>query len=237
MTAYRPVAEKLVAALGLEPAPVAVAFVDRAPEGVPVLDRAHPSACSLWRAAEAGLFFAPAAAHGNCPVGAFTMGFDLPEATAAELNRLVGAMVQSAYLKPDEAAAIPTVAGSAAGILYGPLADFLQAPDAVLVWLTPAQAMVWGEASGGAEWCGRPDGASGRPTCAAIPLALRENRPALSFGCMGMRVFTRIPDDRLLGVIPATRLDAFAEALRSAAAVNATMAAFYREREAALGAA
>jgi len=57
---YAQLAADLVAKLELESPPVALAFVDAPPPGVPVLDRAGPSACTFWRWAEAEAFYAEA---------------------------------------------------------------------------------------------------------------------------------------------------------------------------------
>lgn len=231
----RTLAAALTKNLELALPPVALAFRDEAPAGVPTSDAVVPSACAFWRQAEAGLFFAPAERHSNCPIGAFVMGFELSDPTVQELQELVGRMTACGYVGAEEPGAIPIDQRHAKGILYGPLADFPETPDAALLWLTPVQAMIWGEASGGARWGGREaNTVFGRPACAAIPASLNGGRPTLSFGCIGMRTFTGIPEDRMLAVIPGDRLVEFNQAAAEAAAVNETMGAFYRERLEAL---
>src|SRR3954470_2070215 len=79
-------ADRIAALLELELPPVALAFVDEAPDGVESTDAVVPSACAFWRRAEEGVFYAPAEAHFNCPVGAMVMGFDLPEPVQANLG-------------------------------------------------------------------------------------------------------------------------------------------------------
>ena len=223
--------------LGLDLPPVALAFHDTAPAGVAVTDDIVPSACAFWRKAEAGVFFAPVARHANCPIGAFVMGFELGDALMAELQSLIGEMTACGYVHRDEPAKIPVNRRKAAGILYGPLAAFPGEPDAVLVWLTPTQAMIWSEATGGAAWTGSPPtNVFGRPACAAIPAALDKGGPALSLGCMGMRTFTAIPADRMLAVIPGPQLADFAKAIAETTGVNRAMRRFYEGRLAALGA-
>jgi uncharacterized protein (DUF169 family) len=233
------IADRLVDSLGLDAPPVALAFVDAAPAGCAVDTVPAPSACSFWRRAEQGLFFAPAASHFNCPVGAMVMGFDLPQPVSAELQNLVGMMTACGYIAPDEPGSIPVRAAAGApapgGILYGPLADFPIAPDAVLAWLTPAQAMLWSEAAGSSVWgSSAPAIVSGRPACAAIPKSLAESRSALSLGCAGMRTFTGIADRYLLAVQPGSGLAAFAEALAGMRGTNDRMEAFYADRLAAV---
>jgi uncharacterized protein (DUF169 family) len=226
----------LTAELDLDIVPVALACVDSPPAGVRVMEEVKPSACSLWREAEKGLFYAPAASHFNCPVGAMVMGFELPQAVSAELMQLVGTMTQCGYIAAEEPGKIPTHARKGAkGVLYGPLAAFPLAPDALLLWLTPAQAMIAAEGIGGAAWgTDTPATVYGRPACAAIPQALQASRPTLSLGCMGMRTFTGIGAERMLAVVPGSAIESFAQAVERSSAVNAGMGAFYRNRAAAL---
>lgn len=228
-------AAALTKTLELALPPIALAFRDGPPPGVAVTDAVVPSACAFWRHAETGVFFAPAERHATCPIGAFVMGFELSEPTVQELQELVGRMTACGYVHADEPGAMPVDQHGAKGILYGPLAEFPEAPDVVLLWLTPSQAMIWGEASGGARW-GGPEANTvfGRPACAAIPASLNGGRPTLSFGCIGMRTFTGIPADRMLAVIPGARLVEFSQAAAQAASLNETMGTFYRERLEAL---
>lgn len=228
-------AERLTATLALDIPPIGLTFTNEPPEGVPASDRVVPSACSFWRQAEQSVFYAPAESHFNCPVGAMVMGFEMPEDIQQQLGGLVGSMAECSYLDPAEAAHIPTVSPSAKGILYGPLRDLPAAPDAVLLWLTPRQMMIYNEAAGAASWTQGPPLMTGRPACAAIPTAMSGNSPAMSLGCAGMRTFTGIRDDRLLAVIPGTLMESFIGALEKIAAANQTMFSFYEERKAAIG--
>ncbi|HZQ35638.1 MAG TPA: DUF169 domain-containing protein [Dehalococcoidia bacterium] len=229
----REVAQRLTDALGLETPPVALRFAEAAPAGVPEPAADVPSACSFWRTAEQGVFFAPAAAHYHCPIGAVTMGFDLPEGVQQELMAAVGLMNEAEYLSPAEPAQIPSTGKGAAGIVYGPLAAFPLDPDLVLLWLTPRQAMLVNEAAGGARWTAEPLTVRGRPACAALPLALSGERATLSLGCMGMRTFTEIADDRLLIVLPGEQAGALAESLQAVAQANARMQQYYLQKRAA----
>jgi uncharacterized protein (DUF169 family) len=228
-------AQDLASKLGASQPPVALAFAASPPPGIAAFDGVVPSACAFWRKAEAGVFFAPAESHFNCPIGSMVMGFDLPKPVSDELMGLVGTMTACGYVGGDEPAKIPVSKKKAAGILYGPLAQFPVEPDAVLLWLTPAQAMIWSEAAGGASWSGSaPTTVFGRPGCAAIPSAIGGPTPSLSFGCAGMRTFTEIGDDRMLAVIPGARLAAFVESLAKTRGVNDAMETFYRDRKASV---
>lgn len=230
------IAARLTGALALDIAPVALTFLDVPPAGVASIQVAKPSACSFWREAEKGVFFASAESHFHCPVGAMVMGFDLPAEVSAELMGLVGTMTKCGYIDADEPGRIPTRAKKGAkGVLYGPLAEFQVPADAVLLWLTPAQAMVVSEALGGAVWGGSTAAnVFGRPACGAIPQAINDARVALSLGCMGMRTFTGIGAERMLVVVPGSKVDEFATEVARLSAVNGVMADFYRSRAAAV---
>lgn len=230
---HRDVAEHLEAGLHLDIAPVALAFVDGAPAGVQDFTEEVPAACSFWRRAETDVFYAPAAKHLNCPIGAMTMGFEMPEDTQQRLTGLVTMMCENGYIGADEPGEIPTIAKPSAGIVYGPLAELPVEPDLVLLWLSPRQAMLYSEAVGSARWTTpTPATVWGRPACAALPGALNKQQSTLSFGCTGMRTFTGIREDRLLAVLPGDQARAFAESLDAVLAANEKMRAYYEEHKA-----
>jgi uncharacterized protein (DUF169 family) len=221
----------ITAALDLELPPIALAVVDQPPIGIHTIQTDLPSACSFWRRAEQGVFYAPAEAHFNCPVGAMVMGFELPQVVANELQQLVSNMCSCGYISSDEPAHIPAMQSRPRGIVYGPLREFPIPADVVVCWLTPLQAMIWNEASGQARWnCDIPAPVSGRPACAALPASISQNRPVLSFGCMGMRTFTEVSGDRMLAIIPGALLAEFGAKLQAMRCTNDTMQSFYKER-------
>lgn len=230
-------AARITAALDLDAPPVALAFVEAAPEGVPAFEGVAPSACSFWRAAEAGAFYASAAQHANCAVGAHVMGFPADDALMADLQAAVETMGACGYLGVEEPARIPTVQRASAGIVYGPLAELPVPADLVLCWLRPSQAMVLQEAVGEADWTnGARRALLGRPGCAALPLALGDGATTLSAGCTGMRTFTEVGGDRLLAALPGAGLEATTGRLEAARRANETMAAYYEGRRKAVGA-
>ncbi len=226
--------ERISASLQLDAPPVALSLVDEPPGAVATLARAVPSSCTFWVEGQTRLFYAPAEEHFNCLVGAMVMGFELPPAEQEKLGGLVQTMAEQDYLDPAEAGKIPTMAKRSAGILYGPLAEFPGAPDLVLLWLTPRQAMLFEEAVGAADWNKVPMTATGRPTCAALPLAKQRGKASLSFGCMGMRVFTGVADDRLLAAVPGDQVAGLADALDRTMASNAAMRSYYEGRKASV---
>lgn len=225
------IARHLIDELGLGLPPIALKRVGEPPAGIPALEERAPSACRMWRLAESQLFYADAQAHLDCPIGAMVMGLPLPDRSREELMDLVGQMVEACYLDEAEVPHIPKFEAPASGVVYGPLAEFPLDPDVVLMWPGAKQAMLLHEMAGNAAWSGQP-GAShfGRPGCGALPLAGQGSQPVSSSGCIGMRTFTAIPDDKQLFVVPGSRLEELARALGETVAVNARMEAFYRSR-------
>ena len=226
-------ATKLTELLGLEQPPVAMTMVDAAPEGVNTADRAVPSSCTFWREAEKGVFYASAAQHFNCPVGSHVMGFDLPAEVQTQLGGLVQSMCDAQYLDMAEVEKIPAMSKKGSGVVYGPLADLPVEPDVVLMWLTPAQAMVYNEATGDASWtASSPATVSGRPGCTALPLAMASGEPKMALGCIGMRTFTGIANDQLLVTVPGDKVADLTTALETTVAANAGMQSFYTQHKA-----
>lgn len=228
------IAERLTTGLALEIPPIALTFTDTPPDGVASPDHPVPSACAFWRLAEQGVFYAPADAHNNCPIGAMVMGFPLTEQLQQQLGELVTSMCDTTYITPEEGDKIPGVQPSAAGILYGPLAEFPTTPGLVLFWLTPRQAMLYNEAAGTARWTQDSILSTGRPACAALPSALSSNSPTISWGCIGMRTFTDIPDDKLLAAVPGDHIESFLDDLERIITANHTMHTYYQAQKNAL---
>lgn len=226
---YEDVAAAISSRLQLASPAVALSFVEAAPTGMPIFDQDVPSACTFWRKAETGVFYASAEKHFNCPIGAMTMGFEMPNEVQQNLMSVVQQMCGVGYISPEEAANIPTVKKKKSGIVYGPLQAFPMEPDLVLMWLTPGQAMLYGEAAGTCRWTeSMPAATFGRPSCAALPVAFDKSQATLSLGCLGMRIFTDISENRLLAVLPGSKIGEFSKALESIAAANQEMGVFYR---------
>src|SRR2546427_4865532 len=89
--------------------PVAIAFVDAAPPGVPHVSAVEPAGCGYWRRAAAGeVFFTVADDHKRYAVGAHTHNVTLSPAEKQELMGLVQTMVSLSYLKMEDVPQIPT---------------------------------------------------------------------------------------------------------------------------------
>lgn len=230
---YGKAAEALTSQLGLDISPIALTFVEAIPPGVQTYDQAVPAACAFWRKAESQVFYASAEQHANCPIGVMTMGFPMTQSVQQELMGVAQMMVGCGYLASDEPEKIPAVQKNKIGIVYGPLNEFPIEPDLVLLWLTPPQGMIFSEAVRVCSWTETsPVAVLGRPACAALPVALNNARATLSFGCAGMRTFTGIHEDRLLGVLPGNTVEEFLDSLGSTIEANRTMRMYYEGHKA-----
>jgi uncharacterized protein (DUF169 family) len=226
-------ARVLVDELKLERTPVALAFVDGPPVGVLVTRATEPAACTFWRQAEHGLFYAAEDRHQECGVGAMTMGFEVPQDRMPAAMELIGTMVDMGYLDMAETAYLPMVTKPHQGILYGPLAVFPVEPDVALAIVTPAQGMILAEASESVtlrEQPGLPT--MGRPACGAVAWSANQSTVTMSLGCIGARTYVEVPDDRAIVVIPGQALDGVARKLGSLARANRDLAEFHQKKKA-----
>jgi len=227
--AYTEFAASLAEKLKLNHTPIGIAFLDEAPGGVKHYEEAVPSACTFWKAAERELFYTTAPDHYNCPIGAITQGFQIPQPVSANAMELIGMMGKISYLEAAEASNVPTVQKKHKVIVYGPLKDFEEIqPDVVLLVATPRQAMMISEASGVASWgTGHESRTLGRPACAVIPSSLKSNDTTVSMACMGARTFAGIKDEEVLISIPARALVDLQNRLPVILEANAGMKKFY----------
>lgn len=224
------IANQLAELLGLERQSVAVAFRDTAPAGLDRIDSPALSGCTYWKyASEGQSFYTDASDHYGCPIGSHTLGIDLPEETAKELEGLVTTMVQLEYIDMDEVAEIPQLEEAFGVALYAPLADAEFEPDAVLVTGNAKQLMLLAEA---AQSAGVACDTSmvGRPTCAAIPAVMQSGRSATNLGCIGNRVYTGISDDELYFIINGEQLGKVVERLAVIVNANNELAQFHLAR-------
>ena len=218
--------------LGLESRPVAVAFTDTPPAGLPRIDAPAVSGCSYWKlAAEGRAFYTEAEDHFGCPVGAHTHNVPLTAAKQQELQGLVGTMVQLEYIRMEEIPQIPQRRSPMRVASYAPLDAAPFAPQAVLVRGKPRAIMLLAEAAAAA---GTPvhGGVMGRPTCAFIPVTTDDGRAAASAGCIGNRVYTGLGDDEMYFSIPGAQLAAVLEKLEIIVRANRELESFHRNRQA-----
>jgi uncharacterized protein (DUF169 family) len=227
-------AAQIKSLLGLGTEPVALGFRATPPAGVPRIDKAAASGCTYWKqAAEGRTFYTEAADHYGCPIGSHTHGIDLPPPQANELQQVVKTMLDLGYLRSEEVPGIPRLPGPFGVAVYAPLAMATLEPDVVLVRGNARQVMLLGEAASAAG-VGAASGMMGRPTCAAIPEALRTQQGVGSLGCIGNRVYTGLADDELYFALPGKHVGAVAEKLAIIVQANRTLEEYHHARQKAV---
>lgn len=210
--------------------PVAIAFVDAPPPGVPHVSSVEPASCGYWRRAGAGeVFFTVADDHKRCPIGAHTHNVPLSPAEQQELMGLVQTMVNLSYLKMEEVPLIPTRRTPLNVAVYAPLDAAPLPPDVVLVRGNARQLMLLSEAAQAAGVSGSAP-AMGRPTCAVLPQAMNSARTAASFGCVGNRVYTGADDTDAYFAIPGSQLPAIEQHLAVIVRANEELEKFHASR-------
>jgi len=230
-------APTLTELLNLASPPIAVAFVDEPPAGVPRVAAGEPAGCGYWRRAASGeVFYTTADDHKRCPVGAHTHNVPLSPAESDELTSLVGMMVGLGYLTLDDVRRIPKRTTPFSVAVYAPLHAAPVPPDVILVRGNARQLMLLAEASQAAGVSGTGS-TLGRPTCAVIPEAINTASTASSFGCVGNRVYTGAKEDQAYFAIPGSQLRAVERCLATVVRANRELEAFHRSRASGTGAA
>jgi len=219
--------------LGLSSPPVALAYRTEPPPGVPRVTAPMPAGCGYWKAAAEGrTFYTEASDHFGCPVGAYTNGVSMTDEKTRELGSMVETMVSLEYLRRDEVPQIPRRTEPFAFLVYAPLADAPFEPDLVLIRGNARQIMLLTEA---ARAGGVPSGQTlGRPACSMIPAAMAGQETVASFGCIGNRVYTELPDDEMYMAIPRAHLSTVVERLTAIVAANSALEQFHLQRRAAV---
>jgi uncharacterized protein (DUF169 family) len=223
-------AKELKDLLGLKTPAVAVTFMAAAPAGVPKVAVAGPSSCTYWkRAADGQTFYTESADHYNCPIGGYTHGVDLPPAQMNELQGVVGTMVGLGYIRMEEVPQIPKREGKFGVAVYAPLDKANGIPDIVLVRGNSKQIMLLEEAAQ-ASGVGNDAALMGRPTCAALPAAMKAQRGVASLGCIGNRVYTEMTDDELYYALPGKHLAAVVQKLAGIVHANRELEKYHRAK-------
>jgi uncharacterized protein (DUF169 family) len=221
-TDWKAIEEKIGAAVKMGRRPVAVAFLEGAPEGVERFEGTEPSGCSYWRLAASGrVFYTVPENHFNCAVGAYTHNIALSPEREKETEQTLQMMFDLGYVKPEEVPQIPRLAKAPAAIVYAPLGEMPVTPDVVLFACKPSGAMLLSEAANRAG-VGSGAPALGRPTCMALPASMRMGA-ILSLGCMGNRVYTGLGEDEMYFVVRGKDLAAVADALGVITGANAAL--------------
>ena len=232
MADYAALERTLTDVLQLTRRPVAVAFLDAAPRGVPRLEGAQPSGCTFWSlAAEGRVFYTAPEDHYNCPIGSYTHHIDLPSDREHELADTLSLMTDLGYIRMAEVPAVPRLTKTPLATVYAPLGHTPADPDAVIMTGTPGGLMLLHEA--GARLGVPSTSLLGRPTCMAIPAALSSGI-ASSLGCVGNRIYTGLEDEEFYSVIRADMLVALASEMGTITAANVMLTQYHRERRATI---
>ncbi len=219
-----------IARLNLDLPPVAVAFLNEPPSGLPRIDRALPAGCSYWRhAADGHAFYTTGDDHQNCPIGAFTHGVTLSPARTEEVQSLVGTMIELRYLRTEEIPASPQRDQPMKIAAYAPIDGASFDPDVIVFRGNARQIMLITEAARAAGVL-EAGAIMGRPACAMLPHASASGAGATSIGCIGNRVYTGLGDDELYFTVPGAAVARLLEQLDTIVAANAELEAFHQHR-------
>jgi len=221
---------QLAELLGLDREPVAITFLESAPEDMPRIEEVAPAGCTYWKyASEGRSFYTEAADHYGCPIGAHTHGIDVPADQEPQLEGMVQTMVELEYLIDGEAAGIPRRDEEFGVMAYAPLSTTSSEPDVVMVRGDARQMMLLAEATHAAGVACQTS-MVGRPTCAAIPEVIESGLSATNLGCIGNRVYTELGDDELYFAFAGRHVDRIVEKLTAITSANRELEKYHRER-------
>jgi uncharacterized protein (DUF169 family) len=226
---YADLGNRLQTLLGLQRQAIAIAFLDKAPAGVPRVKAPRPASCSYWKlASEGGVFHTTADDHLNCTIGAYTHGVSLSPEKATELQSTIGQLIELNYLRREEVLRIPHRTESFQVAVYSPLAQSPCEPQIVLIRGNARHFMLLTEAAIRAGI--NPNGIMPRPTCAFLQETLQTGRATPSFACIGNRVYTGMDNDELYYAIPGLRIAKVVAALEKIVAANQALESFHQAR-------
>jgi uncharacterized protein (DUF169 family) len=229
VTDYRAIERRLSDQLSLQRRPIAIAFRDAPPPGVPKFTGTEPSGCSFWRLASGGrTFYTVPSDHYNCPIGSYTHNIPLPPERAHELDQVLGFMTNVGYLRMEEVPGIPRLPRTPGAIVYAPLGETPLDPDVVVLSGRPGKVALLQEAAIRAGVTSQTN-VLARPTCMALPAALAQGLVA-STACVGNRVYTALDDDELYVAIPGKDLSLVADQVGTIGAANAALLQYHRDR-------
>jgi uncharacterized protein (DUF169 family) len=229
MLNYREIEDTLAGALGPGRRPVAVAYRERAPEGVEAFSGVQPSGCSFWKlAADGRTFYTVAADHYNCPIGSYTHNVPLPPDREPELMQTLSLMGDVGYLRMEEIPSVFRLTQTPGVVVYSPLGSAPVEPDVVLFSGKPGRMMLLIEAAVRAGvYSALP--LLARPTCMALPASMQSGVVA-SAGCVGNRVYTGIGEDELYAAVPGCALERLAAEMPTIATANFKLSEYHGAR-------
>jgi uncharacterized protein (DUF169 family) len=224
---YEILSRSLGEILGLQSEPLAISFLQEAPEGMDAFEEPMPEAaedgrtgrvlagCVFWIKGLERSFTTVAEDHANCSVGSVTHGFKTLEEVGDKSD--VAILVQSGWVNEEVFPHIPYVEEKPNYVSYGPLAQTSIDPDVVFVRLNPKQAMVMSDAFPEMRF-------EGKPQCHILAIAKEQEQIAASVGCMLSRVRTGIPSTEMTCAIPGKRLAEVVQKLKTTCAIDDSVA-------------
>src|SRR5437762_4560216 len=231
---YQDLTRRFSDLLQLQHTPIGLSFVENVPHDVQHTASRVPSACTFWRLAEQGVFYATAEDHQECPIGMMTMGFTMPESAQQRAQELVQTMASVQYFSPAEVSALPVVKKPHQSIIYGRLDQMPVEADVVLCRMDTQQAMQVAEAMGQMDWLHGGQTAFGRPTCGVIPRTLATGETSMSFGCVGARTYVGLTPGELVLTVPGRRLVEMVKRLKTMVPAINVLPPFHNQQKARL---
>jgi uncharacterized protein (DUF169 family) len=237
MIDFARISKSLTTSLNLSQSPVAVSLTAAVPDGVAMWTGASPAGCRFWQEAMQRTFATSPRDHDLCAIGIHTHNLEGTDQTNAELGVVLKVFADLTYVRSEDVAQIPVLNRRPQFVIYGPLAETLAVPDAVLLFVQANQTLLLSEAAQQIDGGATP--ALGRPACAIIPQAANSGNAALSLGCCGARAYLDVlTDDVAVFAIPGAKLEAFAARIEALANANRILTRFHdtRKRQVAAGA-
>jgi uncharacterized protein (DUF169 family) len=218
--------QSLAESLELAQAPVAVAFSDQMPEGVSPFSGRVAAGCQFWRESAFQTFSTVQDDHASCAIGQYTHNLGFSPASEKDLGDALKVFADLGYVRPEDLPQIPVLQAKPKHVVYGRLATFPVAPEAVLLFVRADQQLILSEAAQQVESGAVP--ALGRPACAIVPQAVNSGRAALSLGCCGARAYvdTLTPDVALFA-LPGAKLEEYVSRIVALSQANAVLTQFH----------
>jgi uncharacterized protein (DUF169 family) len=230
MTDYSILELQLGEALRLSRRPVAVAFRDIPPIGVPKFAGKEPSGCSFWRLASGSMtFYTVPTEQENCVLGSHIQNIPLGPERSVEYEKTLSMMTSNGYIKMEDILSIPRMKQTPKVIVYAPLGDTPVDPDLVVFVVRAMQAMILQQA-GLHAGLGLQISPLGRPTCMSLPAVLDQKDVLASSGCIGSRVYADLADDELYLIVPGRVLRKISDEVQVIAETNEKLTEYHREQ-------
>jgi uncharacterized protein (DUF169 family) len=210
--ALRAIAEQLRRDLELDTPPVQVSYLEEPPPDVDAHPGGVPSVCTYFAQGTGKSFYAGLRQHEDCEIGAFVLGIPPEGDLGRRLLGTLSTMQAEGYLNPGEETKVPHNLAPPKFVAYGPLGSLAAPPTGVLLFAKPRAAMLAIEAAQSG-----PDAApvplNGRPMCSILPILNQGARVAVSFGCIGSRIYTSMGEDKVVVGIRGDHLGPFVQSL------------------------